>query len=121
MSDPSQDERLPTRLNAEPAVFKGCSTSELAAFAAASAVVWLPFGIAISWLAGALTMGFGVAGAGIVATVVALASLFQRLKRNRPDGYYKFRARIWLAERRLVKAPMVLESQSWTLGRTRRA
>lgn len=113
-------ERLPDRLNAEPAVFKGCSTSELAAFAGVGAIVWLPSSILISWLIGALTMGFGIAGVGMVGTVVVFAGVFQRLKRNRPDGYYEMRARIWLVEHRLLKSPLIIRSQWWALGRTRR-
>ena len=120
MSAAEHEERLPERLNAEPAVFKGCSTSELAAFAGTAALVWLPVSILFSWWIGALTMGFGIAGVGMVGTVVVLAGVFQRLKRNRPDGYYEMRARIWLAEHRLLKSALVIRSQWWTLGRTRR-
>ena len=80
----ASDDLLADRLNAEPAIFKGCSSSELGVIVAAAAVVWLPLSIVLAWLAGALTMGFGIAGVGIVATVVLTAGIFQRLKRGRP-------------------------------------
>ena len=61
---------------------------------------WAEVGVlAIAWLAGVFTMGFGIAGLGTVATVVVMASVFQRLKRNRPDGYYQQRIVLWLDER----------------------
>jgi hypothetical protein len=41
----------------------------------------------------------------VVGTVVATASLFQRLKRNRPDGYYQQRFLIWLNDRGLRYVP----------------
>jgi conjugative transfer region protein (TIGR03750 family) len=67
---------------------------------------------------GVVTMGFGLAGAGVVGTVVAMASLFQRLKRNRPDGYYQQRFVIWLDDRGLRRAPFVRRSGAWDIGRS---
>ncbi len=81
-----RDDILADRLNAEPAIFKGCSSSELGVIVGVGALVWLPVSLVLAGLMGAVTMGFGLAGVGVVATVVAMATLFQRLKRNRPDG-----------------------------------
>jgi conjugative transfer region protein (TIGR03750 family) len=81
-----QDDTLADRLNAEPAIFKGCSSSELGVIVGVAALVWLPASLLLAGLLGAVTMGFGVARVGVVGTVVATASLFQRLKRNRPGG-----------------------------------
>ena len=75
---------LADRLNAEPAIFKGCSSSELGVIVGVAALVWLPVSLILAGLAGAVTMGFGIAGVGIVATVLLMASLFQRLKRKVP-------------------------------------
>ena len=72
-------------------------------------------------LAGAVTMGFGLAGISIVATVLVMASLFQRFKRNRPDGYYQQRFVLWLDDRGLKRAPFVRRSGSWDIGRTAHA
>ena len=82
-------EVLADRLNAEPAIFKGCSSSELGMIVGLAIAVWLPLSLLLAWLLGAITMGFGIAGVGVVATVVALATLFQRIKRGRPEGYYQ--------------------------------
>ena len=112
---------LANRLNAEPAIFKGCSSSELGVIVGVAALVWLPVSLILAGLAGAVTMGFGIAGVGIVATVLLMASLFQRLKRNRPDGYYQQRIVLWLDDRGLRRSPFVRRSGAWDIGRTAHA
>ncbi|MDN5869201.1 MAG: TIGR03750 family conjugal transfer protein [Nitrococcus sp.] len=112
---------LADRLNAEPAIFKGCSSSELGVIVGVAALIWLPVSLILAGLAGAVTMGFGIAGVGIVATVLVTASLFQRLKRNRPDGYYQQRIVLWLDERGLRRSPFVRRSGAWDIGRTAHA
>ena len=109
---------LADRLNAEPAIFKGCSSSELGVIVGVAALVWLPISLILAGLAGAVTMGFVIAGVGILATVLLMASLFQRLKRNRPDGYYQQRLLLWLDERGLRRAQFVRRSGAWNIGRT---
>jgi len=109
---------LADRLNAEPAIFKGCSSSELGVIVGVAALVWLPVSLILAGLAGAVTMGFGIAGVGIVATVLLMASLFQRLKRNRPDGYYQQRVVLWLDDRGLRRSSFVRRSGAWDIGRT---
>ena len=58
---------LAGRLNAEPAIFKGCSSSELGVIVVVAALVWLPVSLILAWLAGAVTMGFGIHGAFVPA------------------------------------------------------
>ena len=111
-------EILADRLNAEPAIFKGCSSSELGMIVGLAIVIWLPLSLLLAWLLGAITMGFGIAGVGVVATVVALATLFQRIKRGRPEGYYQQWLRIRLQTMGLYRTPWVLRSGSWDIGRT---
>jgi conjugative transfer region protein (TIGR03750 family) len=112
---------LADRLNAEPAIFKGCSSSELGIIVGVAALVWLPVSLILAGLAGAVTMGFGIAGVGIVATVLLMASLFQRLKRNRPDGYYQQQIVLWLDDRGLKRSPFVRRSGAWDIGRSAHA
>ena len=114
-------ETLADRLNAEPAIFKGCSSSELGMIVGVAILVWLPLSLLLAWLLGAVTMGFGIAGVGVVATVVVMATLFQRIKRGRPEGYYQQWLRIRLQSMGLVRAPWVLRSGSWDIGRTQYA
>ena len=114
-------EILADRLNAEPAIFKGCSSSELGMIVGVAIVIWLPLSLLLAWLLGAITMGFGIAGVGVVATVVFMATLFQRIKRGRPEGYYQHWLRIRLQTMGLYRVPWVLRSGSWDIGRTQHA
>ncbi len=111
-------EVLADRLNAEPVIFRGCSSTELGVMAAMAIVIWLPLGFGLAWSLDAATMGFGIAGVGVVASIVGLATLFQRIKRNRPEGYYQQWLRIYLHGLKLCHTPWVLRSGAWDLGRT---
>lgn len=119
MSD--RDDILANRLNTEPAIFKGCSSSELGVIVGVAALIWLPVSLLLAWLMGAVTMGFGIAGVGVVATVVVMATLFQRLKRGRPDGYYQQRIAIHLDHHGLRRSPFIRRSGAWDIGRSRSA
>ena len=118
---PGRDDILADRLNAEPAIFKGCSSSELGIIVGVAALVWLPVSLLLTGLMGAVTMGFGVAGIGVVGTVIVMAGLFQRLKRGRPDGYYQQQIVLWLSDHGLRRAPFIRRSGAWDIGRTRYA
>ena len=117
----SRDDILADRLNVEPAIFKGCSSSELGVIVSVAALVWLPVSLLLAGLMGAVTMGFGLAGVGVVGTVIVMACVFQRLKRGRPDGYYQQQFSIWLSDRGLRRAPFIRRSGAWDIGRTRYA
>jgi conjugative transfer region protein (TIGR03750 family) len=56
-----------------------------------------------------------------VATVLLMASLFQRLKRNRPDGYYQQQIVLWLDDRGVKRSPFVRRSGAWDIGRSAHA
>jgi len=109
---------LADRLNVEPAIFKGCSSSELGVIVGVAALIWLPVSLLLAWLMGVVTMGFGIAGVGVVATVIVTASLFQRLKRGRPDGYYQQQIMIWLDDHGLRRSSFVRRTGAWDIGRT---
>ena len=115
---PGRDDILADRLNVEPTIFKGCSSSELGIIVGVAALVWLPASLLLAGLMGAVTMGFGLAGVGVVATVIVMATLFQRLKRGRPDGYYQQQASIWLTDHGLRRSAFIRRSGAWDIGRT---
>ena len=108
MSD--RDDILADRLNVEPAIFKGCSSSELGIIVGVAALIWLPVSLLLAGLMGAVTMGFGMASVGVVGTVIVMAGLFLRLKRGRPDGYYQQQIAIWLSDHGLRRAQTKLSS-----------
>lgn len=109
---------LAERLNAEPAIFRGCTSSELGVIVALAIAAWLPLSAIIAWLLGAPSMGLGLAGAATVASVVIGASILQRLKRGRPEAYYRHRFVLRLSELRLVRSPFITRQGDWSLGRT---
>ena len=114
-----RDDILADRLNVEPVIFKGCSSSELGVIVGVAALVWLPVSLLLAGLMGVVTMGFGLAGVGVVGTVIVMASVFQRLKRGRPDGYYQQQMSIWLSDHGLRHSPFIRRSGAWDIGRTR--
>lgn len=113
----TRNDILPERLNAEPAIFKGCSTSELGMIVLVAILVWLPGSLVFAGALGVVKMGFGLAGIGVVGTVIGVATGFQRLKRNRPDGYYQQRFVLWLQAKGLRRSPLLQRSGIWDLGR----
>lgn len=112
------EERVADRMNEEPSIFKGCSTSELLVIVVVAAAFWLPVCLIVGLLFGAITMGLGATGVCVIATVVLGAGIFQKLKSGRPDGYYQQLFRIFLAERKIMSSPFVIRSGTWDLGRT---
>jgi conjugative transfer region protein (TIGR03750 family) len=116
-----REDILANRLNAEPTIFKGCSSSELGIIVGVAALIWLPVSLLLAWMMGAVTMGFGIAGVGVVGTVVVMAALFQRLKRGRPDGYYQQQIAIFLDDCGLRRSPFIRRSGAWDIGRSRSA
>ena len=114
----ASEELRAERLNCEPVVFKGCSSFELAVIAGVSALAWLPASLVVSALMGAITMGFGLAAVGVVASVVVFAGLFQRIKRGRPDGYYQQRFLIALDSRGLYRTGFIRRAGAWDIGRS---
>ncbi|WP_242464610.1 TIGR03750 family conjugal transfer protein [Halorhodospira abdelmalekii] len=105
------------RLNEEPPVFRGCSSSELVAILTAGTLFWLPVGIAIGWMFGRAMMGIGGAAIMVLATVFVAATIFQKVKKGRPTGYYQQRFRLALHRAGLMRAPVILRSGSWDVGR----
>ena len=115
---PNTDHILADRLNVEPAIFKGCSSSELGVIVAVAIIVWLPLSVLLAWMLGAPSMGLGMAGIAIVLTVFITAVVFQRVKRGRPDGYYQQQFIIGLSKIRLRRSPFIRRDGSWAIGRS---
>ena len=110
---------LADRLNVEPAIFRGCSSSELGIIVTLAVLIWLPISVLLAWGLGAASMGLGIAGVAIVATVVITASIFQRLKRGRSHGYYQQRFIIGLSTLGLRLSPFIRRDGSWSIGRNK--
>jgi len=106
------------RLNAEPAIFLGCTAGELGALFAAAGAVWTPVSVAIAYSIGYPVMGAGAAIFLIAVSIYCSALWFQRIKRGRPDGFYLLQIHFVLAGLRLRSDPFERGSGPWDLGRT---
>ncbi len=112
-------ETLADRLNLEPVIFRGSSSSELSMILMIATVFWLPVSIVIASLLGAVAMGLGMSALGVLASVVIGSTLFQRIKRDRPDYYYQH---LFLIQRQrfgFLNNGFIRRSGVWDLGRTR--
>ena len=108
---------LADRLNTEPLIFRGCSSSELGVICLGAILFWFPVGLITAGLAGAAMMGLGMAALSVIATIVIVASLFQHLKRGRPDGYYQQLIITRLHDRSLYRSRLIRHTGVWDLGR----
>jgi conjugative transfer region protein (TIGR03750 family) len=111
---------LASRLDSEPNIFRGCSSSELLAIVAIAIAVWFPINTIVASMLGAVTMGIGATALGVLLTVLVMATLFQRIKRGRPDGYYQHLVSYRLNRLGITifRFPFVSRSGVWDLGRT---
>ena len=108
---------LAERLNDEAPIFRGCSSSELGLITGLAVLIWLPVSVLTAWVLGAPAMGLGLAGIAIVATVIVMGSLFQRIKCGRPDGYYQ--QKLTFVLERVRPSPFIRCDGSWSIGRHR--
>lgn len=115
--DDSSD-TLADRLNQEPVIFRGSTHSELGLILLFATVFWLPVSLLIAACLGAIAMGLGLAMVGVLLTIVFGSTLFQRIKRGRPDYYYQHHLMIFLHRLGLRKTRLILASGVWDLGRT---
>jgi conjugative transfer region protein (TIGR03750 family) len=106
------------RLNGEPPIFRGCSSSELVALAVLAFVTWVPLGLLLGLLVGAPIMGIGFAGIAIIGSVFVSATLLQKLKRGRPDHDYWHRFLIRLEALGLRRSGFIRREGTWDLGRS---
>ena len=112
------NELLPVRLNAEPAIFRGCSLSELMLLVTVGGLVLVPASVIVCGLLGYLMMGVGIGLLLVIAWVVIGATVLQKLKRGRPLGYYQLRLRLWLQDLGIQRSSFIRQSRIWDIGRS---
>lgn len=117
MAHPDHQNRMAERVNEEPPIFRGCSSSELLGILVLAVIVWLPVGIFLGFVVGAPMMGIGIAAVAVLGTVFVTATVFQRIKRGRPSGYYQQRAMLALHRMGLRRVPVTVRSGPWDVGR----
>lgn len=108
---------LAERINTAPPVSRGCSVIEIVTCLTGAVGVFLPLGGIIGWWQGAFQLGLAGGVIAIVLTMAIVPSILQRMKRDRPHGFYQH----WLAVRchdwGLWRAPYIRRHGRWDLGR----
>ncbi len=103
----------------EPLLYKGLTTTELTSIAVVAFFAWaigsfiLIFSISGSLINAIMALPVGLIMS--IVTVVVLAGVIQRLKRNKPDGHYEQLIVIYLKRNKLAKNHLIIEDQKWGL------
>jgi len=108
---------LAERLATSPPVSRGCSVIEIVAILGGAVGLFLPLGGAIGWGQGAFQLGLAGGVIAIVLTLAVVPSCLQRMKRDRPHGYYQHWFAVWLHDLRVIHTPYIRASGRWDLGR----
>jgi conjugative transfer region protein (TIGR03750 family) len=117
--DTPQNETLAGRLNSEPVVFQGCTSSEIVILLIAAAAFWLPLSILVAAVVGYwVTVVMGGTILGVSVTMYFAPKRFQAIKRGRPDGYYQQRGVLMLARLGLRPSLFITRSGLWATGRS---
>ena len=108
------------RINEEPIILRGMTSSELKVAMIVTFIVWLPLSISLGIAVGRPMMGLGLVGVGGIATILFIGAVFQKVKRNKPDGYYQQLVTIAISKTGLKKSPFIKYSGSWSVGRNKK-
>lgn len=114
------NEILADRLNEQPTIFRGCSSQELVTIAWVSAVIWIPICVMLSSMLGYAMVGFSLGAIGVGCTVFVTATIFQKLKRGKPFGYYQQLFACFLEDKHIWRSKFIRKTGVWSLGRTER-
>ena len=109
---------LADRVDIEPPIFKGCSSSELLAMLVVSILAWIPLSLLLAFAIGKAAFALAILAVGVIGSVVLGATCFQRIKRNRPDHYYVHAVMRLLHASRLHTFPLVWRSGYWDIDRS---
>jgi conjugative transfer region protein (TIGR03750 family) len=114
----TENKLLPNRLNGEPAIFKGCSLSELMILTGAGAAICIPLSLVVCGVLGFMMAGVGIGVLATIGSVVVGSLWLQKAKRGRPIGFYQLRLKLMLEDRGIIKTGFIRQSQVWGIGRT---
>lgn len=114
----ADEEILADRLNQQPTIFRGCTSQELTTIGWVSAVFWIPFMVLLTGALGNFAVGFSIGGILIGVTMVVVATVFQRVKRGRPDGYYQQKIDCFLEDKGFRQSHYIRYTGYWSIGRT---
>lgn len=105
------------RVNVEPAILLGLSSSEASWTIAAAFALWGPIGILVGFLVHSMAVGVVIATALPLLTVYIAAKKMASIKRDRPDLYYLHLIRHALARSGLRRTRFISHRGCWDVGR----
>jgi len=105
------------RINHEPLIFRGMSSSELRTGLIVTLVTLLPVCILIGSLINRMLVGLGLIGIFTMISLMFMGSVFQRIKRGRPDGFYQQRVALFLSRLNIRSNSAIKYSGRWSNGR----
>lgn len=106
------------RINNEPVIFRGLSSSELRTGLIVTVITLIPICSFIGYLLDRMLVGFGTIGILTLISVMFMGTVFQRIKRGRPNGFYQQRMSLLLSQIGLSTSKAVKYSGRWSTGRT---
>ena len=106
------------RINNEPVIFRGLSSSEIKTGLIVTLITLIPVCAFLGYLLDRMLVGLGTIGIFTMISVMFMGTIFQRIKRGRPDGYYQQRTALWLNQFGFSSSNVVKYSGRWSNGRT---
>jgi len=108
---------LTDRVNVEPPILRGMTESEAAVIGLAAFAVWLLVGTVLALVVGLWQILLAAAVFGPIVTLWKASAVLARIKRNRPDGYYRQALVMDLAAYGLSRQRFIRHAGYWSLGR----
>ncbi|HEX7635851.1 MAG TPA: TIGR03750 family conjugal transfer protein [Noviherbaspirillum sp.] len=118
VTDPRNDAPLTDRVNAEPAILRGLSSTEALIAIGASFAFWIPVSLVIGFAVQHLQVSVIFMGAGPICSVWLLSGWFQKVKRDQPDYVYLHKIKKWGAAKGLLVSRFLSHSGYFDIGRT---
>lgn len=117
--DDDGDVRVPLtdRVNSEPAILHGMTASEATWLGGLSLFIYMMLTGLVIYATGLWQLLL----APLIATIGTLwygSMWLQKVKRDRPDGYYTHALQLWLSRHGLSRAQFVRHDGYWSIGRT---
>lgn len=108
---------LTDRVNIEPPILNGMTAPEASMIGALAFGAWVVVGLLGAAALGRWQVLLGAAIFGPMVTLWKASVVLARIKRNRPDGYYRQAAQLWLCSRGLLRTRFIRHDGHWELGR----
>lgn len=108
---------LTDRVNIEPPILNGMTAPEASMIGALAFGAWVVVGLLGAAALGRWQVLLGAAIFGPMVTLWKASVVLARIKRNRPDAYYRQAAQLWLSSRGLLRTRFIRHDGHWELGR----